>query len=321
MFGVIVRAIISIVISLTLLCVPKEAYKRKMEQIPSMEEKNRGFDLQGWTYHKVYSEKLNLNHYYFRYPSPDTSAPTFVLLHGLNTDGRVFVNMHPLTRHYNLIAYELPWEASCYRGSMQDFVCILEDFFGLMELDTVCLLGYSIGGAIAVHFAGVSGKVTVNNLILAATSLFGATEEQRVRSRRMANKLLPYPDYKLYYLMERGRALVRMFEKTGLGENVSKDVIAIKKIGWYRQVFGMLKGYNAVPYAQKITCPVLVLHGSDDKVVSLEMGKLIPETIQHARFEVLDGLSHSMPYIHAGILMEKIVSFCRPRPGTTALKD
>ncbi|MBD3346493.1 MAG: alpha/beta fold hydrolase [Chitinivibrionales bacterium] len=319
--GPILRIFVSFFISALLFWVPREEYEQKMEQIPSMEQKNADFDLKGWTYNKIYSEKLKINHYYFSYPSPDTSAPTFVLLHGLNTDGRVFVNMHSLAKQYNLISYDLPWETHCYRGKLNDFNCILEDFFSVMELDTICLLGYSIGGAVAVHYTGSPTRITVNNLILISSTLFGATQDQRDRSVRMADKLLPYPDYKLYYLMERGRSLVRMFENSGMGENVSPEIIAIKKIGWYRQIFSMLKDYNAVPHAEKITCPVLVLHGSDDKVVSLEMGKLIPQTIKHARFEILEGLGHSMPWLNADLIAAKIEDFCTSSQESITLKD
>jgi pimeloyl-ACP methyl ester carboxylesterase len=296
MLGYLTRIIFSSVISLMLFSVPKEKYQTELNNLPTIEQRNRGFDLRGWQFRRVHSPRTGFTHSYYEYPSSKKDAPLLVCLHGFNTDGRIFMNLSPLSEYFTIISYNFPERTKLYTGTFSDFVPVLDDFFQTIDADTINIIGLSIGGGITIHYAGSQPGVEITSLVLVSTCICGGTESDRKRSIAMGDKLLKYPDYKLYYLLKRSRHLVSRIEKTGLGESAPAELIAIKQIAWYRQILNAMYGYNGAEYARNISCPVFVIHGDNDRVVSLESGTLIPQYIPQASMEVIPGGGHSIVY-------------------------
>jgi len=309
MIEYIMKKVLSLTISALLLYVPKDKVLKEMAAIPGMEERVAGVDLKGWRLEKAASERTGMTHYYYHYRPANPAARMMVCIHGFNTDGRVFLNVSELSDRFELVAYNLPEESPYYTGTMSDFTVILNDFLQVIGADTVVFAANSMGGAVVMHYCASNPAVTVEGLVLLSTAVFGATAEDSRRYRGMADKLLPYEDYKLYYLLEKGQSIVGRLERAGLGDNAPGDAIVTKRIGWYRQVLSALYDYNGADDARKISCPVIAIHGSADKVIAPASARTITQFIPQARLYFLDGVGHSMVYSDARAVAEKIRGF------------
>lgn len=299
MLGWLTKKLLSVIISLMVFHVPQERYQSELDSLPTVAERVADVDLRGWSLREVSSPRTGLTHYYFSYPWVDSAAPLLVCLHGFNTDGRVFLGLSSLADTYRLIAYNFPEKTDIYRGSMDDFVSVLDDFFARIGVDTVALMGNSVGGAVAIHYAASQPSVAVTRLVLMSTNVFGASPDDTKEIQGMADKLLGYPDYKLYYLLTKGKALVARFRKTEIGQTAPSEIIAVKHVAWYRQVLEALYDYDGVPYAKQVRCPVLAMHGSDDRLIPVDRARIIEELIPGASFEVVDGVGHTLVYLEA----------------------
>jgi pimeloyl-ACP methyl ester carboxylesterase len=307
LIGYIIRKTLSFAISALLLTAGKEATEREIASLPSMEDRVAGKDLQGWSLKKVVSPVSGAVHYYYAYPSVNPTLPVLLCLHGFNTDSRVFFGLKSLSTRFRLIAYNFPEESPVYTGKMSDFNGILDDFLATENIDTLYLLGNSIGGGIAQHYAASKHTATLKALILVSTSVFGATEEDRRKYRGMADRLLPYPDYKLFYLISKGQSLVNRFEDTPLGDGATADLIVTKHIAWYRQVLLSLYTYDGRKDAPKISVPVLALHGADDRVIPNAAAQTIPIFISQSTFINIPKKAHSLVQSD-GLLVSKHVN-------------
>lgn len=296
MFGLLMKKVLSLAITLMLIYVPKERYQKQLDLLPDHEKRLASMDLNGWRFEKVISPYTKETHTYYNLPSFRENARTLVCLHGFNTDGSIFFNLKGLSKEYNIIAYNFPERTSLYRGDISDFNLVLNDFFMTLGIDTIVLAGNSVGGGIALHYTASNPNITITNLILISTSIFGSTDEDVKQIRGMADKLLKYPDYKLFYLLTKGKALLDRMEKTELGEKAPNTSIIIKHVDWYKQALKSLYYYIGISDAQQITCPTVVFHGSNDKLIPPSRGESIIKYIPQAQLEVIDGAGHSLVY-------------------------
>lgn len=317
MMGIVVRTLASLAISLMMVYVPREKYQKELDELPTMAQRAARSEVAGWHFETVTSERTGITHGYYSFPSAKPDVPTLLCLHGFNTDGRVFTNLEPLADRCHLIALNFPEESYLYNGALRDFTVIIDDFLETLALDTISLLGNSVGGGIAIAYTATTNRSTIRELILVSTSVFGASEADRRRMRGMADKLLKYPDYKLYYLLKRGKAILDRIQKTELGESVPSDLVVTKRIGWYRQILTALYGYDGRTHASRIGCPVLVIHGTEDRILPVESAKVASEIIPRASFVPLEGAAHSLAYTNADELVGHIRAFRRGHGGAT----
>lgn len=306
MLGWLTKKVLSAVISLMVLYVPQEKYQRELDSLPTVAERVAGTDLQGWVVRSVVSKDSDITHYFYEYPPQSDSLAVLLCLHGFNTDGRVFTNLDTLADTYRLIAYNFPEKTTKYTGNMDDFVFVVEDFCGLLGIDTLVLVGNSVGGAVAMHLAAHATRFHVRQLVLLSTNVFGASPDDTREIRGMADKLLPYPDYKLYYLLTRGKAIVGRFRKTDIGEGAPQEALAIKHVAWYRQALQSLYDYDGPAAAARVRCPVLALHGEADRLIPVERARSTGELIAQATFQVVDGAGHTLVYTHGPLVAERI---------------
>ena len=306
MFDFVAKQLLSLVISLAMIHVPQEKWLRKMENQPTQAERIAKKDLKGWNFATVVSERTGQLHSYYEYPCTDTSSrKTLLLLHGFNTDGAIFFNLAPLAATHRLIAYNFPEKTGLYTGNMRDFALVIDDFCEVMHLDTIDLLGNSLGGIIAQFHTVHTGRVTVGNLILVSTFVHGATKKNVRQMRSMADKLLPYPDYKLFYLLSLGIRISDNFDR-GKGDDSPLATVVLKQIPWYREVLKAMYDHDGTGDAKKITCPVLVLHGKKDRQVSVAEVKVTEEYLTQATVRIFDNAGHTLIFSQADEAIKEI---------------
>ncbi len=300
MWDYLLKHLLSIAISIATIYVPQETWQKKLDSLPTQAERIAAKELKGWKSGSAASSHTGLVHTWYEYPCSDTSSKrVLLLLHGFNTDGAIYFNLAPLSTTHTLIAYNFPEETDLYTGSIRDFEMIIDDFCAVMHLDSIDLLGNSLGGIISIFYAAHTGRVAINNLILASTYVHGATKDNVRQIRGMADKLLPYPDYKLFYLLSLGsKTFDRRDKKKEEGESPLGSVV-IKRIGWYREILKSLYWYDGSADARKITCPVLVLHGGNDRLVPLKETEATKRNIPQATIKVFGNAGHTLIFSQA----------------------
>jgi pimeloyl-ACP methyl ester carboxylesterase len=300
MFDLILKKTLSLTLSLATLFVPKDTWQKRLDEMPSPAERVATKDLKGWEYKNAVSPSTGEMHGWYYYPSTDTgSTKVLLLLHGFNTDGSIFFKLKPLASTHTLIAYNFPERSDFYTGSIRDFESILDDFCEVAKLDTVDLLGNSLGGIVATFYTARSKRIVVNNLILASTYVHGSTKANIRQIRGMADKLLPYPDYKLYYLLNLGNSLTSRLEKKKKSKDSPLGTVVIKHIDWYRQILKALYWYDGTIDAKRVTCPVLVLHGTRDRLIPQEEIEATKRHLPQAKINLYDKEGHTLIYSHA----------------------
>jgi pimeloyl-ACP methyl ester carboxylesterase len=294
MLEFVLKKVISLAITLLTIYVPKEENQKALDSMPSMADRLKGKNLNGWEVRKVPSSINGEMHYYFYCSSINKNPKTLVCLHGFNTDGSVFFNLNGLKDQYNIIAYNFPERSEFYHGAITDFRLLIEDFCTALHLDTIELLGNSIGGGVAINVAANSHTVKIKKLILSSTTVFGATEDSKRMLQGMADKLLKYPDYKLYYLLQKGKAILNQVGAEELGTDVPEEAIVIKHVDWYKQILKSFYWYDGTWDAKHIRSPVILLHGGKDKLLSATNAEKTKELIKQAQWHLYPDAGHSL---------------------------
>jgi pimeloyl-ACP methyl ester carboxylesterase len=299
MIEYLLKKLLSFVITLVTLFAPESKYQKALDEMPGIPERVKGKYLSGWLFNEVRSAKTDEAYYYFEYPTDNKDLPVLLCLHGFNTDGSVFFNMKTLSDKYRIIAFNLPERSRLYQNNIRDFEQIIDDFCVSRSISNIALLGYSIGGGIALSYAANTRQVSVQKLILISTTVFGATSGNQKQIRGMADRLLEYPDYKLYALLVNGGEILKKVEQPEVSKDVPKDGIVIKHVDWYKQILKSFYWYNGPADAIKINCPVIVIHGQKDKLMNEKEIAATKHVFPNAHYYLLQEAAHSLIWSHA----------------------
>jgi pimeloyl-ACP methyl ester carboxylesterase len=309
MIEYLLKKLLSFVITLVTLFPSESKYQSALDNMPTIPERVIEKGLNGWKFSTVLSKTTNEYYYYFEYPVDNKKLPVLLCIHGFNTDATVFSKLKSLSDKYRIIALNMPDRSSLYQSNVTDFEKILDDFCNTISLDTISLLGYSIGGGIALNYAANSSKVTVNHLILISTTIFGATEQNKRQIRGMADRLLQYPDYKLYALLIKGSAILKKMEKPEVNKDVPSEGIVIKHVDWYKQILKSFYWYDASYDAHRLKCKVSVIHGRNDRLMNIREIDATKKGLPDASYFLIDDAAHSLVWSHAQKVDEIIRAF------------
>ncbi len=261
----------------------------------------------GWTCKEIISPFSDCTHRYLYHPGPQINSPVFLFLHGLVFDSRNFLNLHKLSQTWQLIAYDFPQSTSIYRGDMNDFQFLIDDFLDTLNIDTLYLCGVSFGGGIATRFTAAHPR-RIKSLVLASSFIINSSPKDRIKSRELARFLLKQPDHKLHWIIQKILNLALSGKNNPL--STLKEMIQVKDIDWYRQVVKSITTCEGTEDAARISCPVLALNGDKDRLVTLNHARSIPKYIAHSQFDIISGANHAMMYLQGELLSQKIYSFC-----------
>jgi len=292
-------------INASMIFVPKRSAIRAMEKMSHAPDNSM---INGWFPREVISRESGFTHRYYHHPGPGPHAPVFLFLHGLMMDARNFLRVHALSDTWQLIAYDFPDSTTFYRGDMNDFRYLLDDFLDTLGIDSFYLCGVSFGGGIALRFTSSHGR-RVKALILVSTFIMNATPFSRLQSKELSRVLLKQPDYKLFWLIWKLMSAA-LYRRNSTMKKL-KDLIRIKDIAWYRQVMRSITTCEGTEDAMQVKCPVLVMHGTRDTTIRFKAGKSILQYIPHAEFIPVQGGTHAMMYLKGEMIAEQIRAFCK----------
>lgn len=206
---------------------------------------------------------------------------SIVLLHGaLGSDRQMEPLRNYLSDRYNVhvLCFEGHGARSADRPlAIQHFAENLNDFLEEHQLKKPAVFGYSMGGYVALYLEAQSpGRFSK---IVTLGTKFNWTPDVAAREVRMLN-----PDIVEEKVPKFAEHLSRLHEPNNWKENMRNTATMMEAMGEKPPL-------NEVDIS-KVTCPVHLLLGERDTMVSQEETLVIKEQLSDVQFDVLSDVEH-----------------------------
>jgi pimeloyl-ACP methyl ester carboxylesterase len=225
--------------------------------------------------------------------------PTILLLHGaLNTSVQFGALSQKLKAYFDVFTLDFSGHSQDrYDGALDMKVLVgdISQYFEQMESEICHIFGYSMGGYAAVSYAK-SHPTKLGKIMTLGTKWdwnpeSSAKEVAMLDPDMMAEKI---PSYVV--------KLQAMF-----GEDNWADVV--------RNTAGLMLdlghgGGLAEDDFKNIETDVLILRGSEDKMVSAESSKEVASWLENGTYLEISGAPHPLEKVDMDILVDEMVKFC-----------
>jgi pimeloyl-ACP methyl ester carboxylesterase len=223
------------------------------------------------------------------------AGPPLLLIHGLMITGEMF---EPVIDHFaasrHVIVPDLRGHGRS-RGlpppyTVEQLARDLADLLDHLGIDSVDVLGYSNGGAVAQQFV-LDHPLRCRRLVLACTYAFnmGSIREQiEGRIAPVLVRALGMPRFArlVMALGVKHLSAERAAWITGL---IGSQDTALMLAAWRAAM-----AFDSRARLGEIACPTLVLAGAADKGVPMHHARQLHNGIAHSRLVVVDGADHAM---------------------------
>lgn len=222
-------------------------------------------------------------------------APAALILHGHRDAnyGALCYAQQLLPHTSHIVVFDWPSHGGCTAKWMtcgkresNDAIAVLEGLPDYIRNKPMVLLGYSLGGQIAIKTAALFPRF-VGVIAVGAYRRW----DTPIRMRLAKFKVPAIPIIQLVWLA---------FCLTGL-----------------------IRKFDRAIYAAQINVPLLVLHGTDDGICPIEEGRELAEAAPHATFVSFDGGPHNQLFAHDPELYQssltdffsnhRVVDACKPK--------
>jgi len=228
-------------------------------------------------------------------------GPPLLLLHGLNGSTFSFHLLSPLMKsRFRVIALDLLGFGYSDRPNGVDYSLeaqarLVAGFLDALSIEKTHLLGYSLGGAVAMHFAAAYPE-RVDRLILAASA---TDEEMRrgLRSSRVVRPLLPVVAVLTLHNKRFRRMSLRSacYDSSIITDELVEQYIAPSHVRGHLRALGSLmvdRGHDVRVDLSAVRAPTLVLWGAGDRWLPPSQGERLRELLPDARLVLVDRAGH-----------------------------
>ncbi len=238
------------------------------------------------------------------------SGPPLLLVHGLMITGEMFepVIGHFATRH-RVIVPDLRGHGRS-RGLPSPYTTAklaadLSNLLDHLDINSIAVLGYSQGGAIAQQLA-LDHPKRCNRLVLACTYAYNmATFREKIEGH-----LVP--------ILIRVLGM-RRFAEFVIAQGLKQ--LSTKSAGW---VVGLIAdqdskammsawraamAFDSSRRLAEIKCPTLVVAASNDEAVPLHHAKMLHDGIAGSQIVVIDGATHALIWMHSDEFVRVVDKF------------
>ena len=223
-----------------------------------------------------------------------------VLIHGVGLDQFMWGGqLVSLTPSYKTITYDMLGHGHSHQPSdsanLKDYADQLKELLNHLQVEKVCVIGFSMGGLVARAFA-LHYPEHLNAMVI-MNSVFNRTEKQRERVKARTKEVaIKGPAANIE------PAIDRWFSPEYVAANPAQ-VNATKRRLKNNSHMGYLKTYELfansdnymVEHLSEVKIPTLVLTGELDVGSTPQMAYALAECMPEAKAEVLDGERHMMP--------------------------
>lgn len=188
-----------------------------------------------------------------------------------------------------------------------------DDLMSLLEtvgIDSTCIVGASLGGFIAQEFA-LAYPDRVRRLVLCCTS-HGGPNAAPVHSETLAVLMSrtgdPERDLRAFLRIQFGTDYLAT-HAAEVDDYLAWRVAHAQPLVAYQRQLMASAGHNTEDRLGRLAMPVLILHGSRDRVVPVENAHLIARKIPQARVEIFKDGGHLFLWEFAGDANRMIAEF------------
>jgi 3-oxoadipate enol-lactonase len=227
------------------------------------------------------------------------SGPPLMFISGLGGHvGEIPYLVDSYSRHFRLIAYD---NRGCGRSGKPDedytIAGFADDAAGLLDalgIDQAAVYGSSLGGMVAQELV-LRHPAKVQSLILGCTTagaVRGAQPSPETIMRMVANQALTGDEaieagWRLGY----SDAFIAANRDAMLARSRISSQWSAPRESYLRQVMAAAK-HDTYDRLGQISCPVMIIHGSDDVMIPPRNAELLKEGIAQAELHIFEGLGH-----------------------------
>src|SRR5436305_7306301 len=233
-----------------------------------------------------------------------TGAPVIVLLHGVGANSMHWRYQFPgLSVAFRVIAWNAPGYilSDAFKTewpTCRDYAEALADFLAAVKLDRVNIVGNSFGSRVAQCFA-IHYPARVIRLAMTGTGIGpkGLSEEEKQKIVATREGQIAKGGYAF------GARVDALLAKNASAQTralVSDVLRATNPRGFMHGVkLGMADGYDPDTVAARVTAPVLMISGNEDRVNPIEKNAaMLAKAMPKAKLEILEGVGH-LPEVEA----------------------
>ncbi len=283
-------------------CIPKPPTRTERPQI----------DVAPWQELTVRSDRSGHTYRYLFAAGPSEGAPAMLLLHGGFFDQRMWLYTNRLSERFNVYALEWPNTSLYYSGHIEDYGEIAADFLDALSVIRAYVAGVSMGAFAAIDLVSRKTEIDFPAVFLFSAVMFGITEEEIEKRTAMAKRALAFAPDRLRRIAE-WRVSKSNFNDAP-GEIQQDDIFYTRPYPYYYQVFSMTVNQGAKRQdTMSIDCPVLILHGTADATMPIDVARLSASVFKDAEFREYEGYTHSMIFSHGSEFVDTIFDFLSRR--------
>jgi pimeloyl-ACP methyl ester carboxylesterase len=227
--------------------------------------------------------------------SVEGAGPPLLLINGLGANIELWQPLRSLLPGRQTIAFDPPGVGGSPRSPrrlrMPDLAGVVGDLLSELGHDSVDVLGYSLGGAVAQQFARRNPD-RVRRLVLAATTPgVGAIQSPAVLLRLVALALRrKAPGRRAAVTRVVGGQVSRDDEMLAWVERAHR-IWPLNRAGMVEQVWSMT-GWTSVPWLHTLQVPTLVLVGEHDPLVPPVNTRIFVSRMPSCRWHVVPSAGH-----------------------------
>lgn len=256
-----------------------------------------------------------INHQQIYFEDSGGKGPVIVFMHGFLMDQSLFdPQVAALSPHYRCIR----WDARCFGRTIWDgkpfnLYDSVKDCFGLMDflgIDAAILAGMSQGGYCALRAALTSPK-RVNALVLLSTQSAIDPEPLRAAYRQMRDtwkRAGPVPPL----LEGLATAILGSKQTPGIENHWNKWLPRWKQIpgeAIFHAINNLVDRDEITPLLKEMTCPALVVHGSDDSAIPEALGRELSIQLPNCWGFVVSPGAHAVNLTHPEVINPPLKKF------------
>jgi pimeloyl-ACP methyl ester carboxylesterase len=225
-------------------------------------------------------------------------APPLVLLHGVGANSMHWrYQLAGLSDTFHVVAWNAPGYvlSDAFKTewpTCRDYADALADFLAAVKLDRVNIVGNSFGTRVAQCFA-LAYPDRVIRLAMTGTGIGpkGVAEEEKVKVVATREAQIAKGGYGFGVRVD---ALLAKSASAQTKAMVADVLRATNPRGFMHGVkLGLADGYDPETVAAKVTAPVLMISGVEDRVNPIDKNAaVLAKAMPKARLEILDGAGH-----------------------------
>jgi pimeloyl-ACP methyl ester carboxylesterase len=221
-------------------------------------------------------------------------GPDVVFIHGLAGSNRWWArNVEALSATYRVFALDLAGFGASRRGTrfrLDTAVAMVADWLHTQALDSVSIIGHSMGGLIAARLAADDPKCVKRLVLVDAAFLSldpGIARPVRglLKAARMSSRDL--------------RKLVARDSLRADPLSLGRATVDVLTVNWQSEL-------------TKIQVPTLIIWGEQDTVTPLSIGKRLADLIEDSKLVVIADAGHVPMWDQANRFNEEIRAFLGP---------